>query len=172
MKIRTAVVGDAALLADLGHKTFSDTFSAFNTPENMEKYLSENFSLAKQMSEINDSGTVFFIAEQDGLAVGYAKLKKHSRSDGIAGQKPIELQRIYSIREYIGKGVGAALMQHSINEARSLGFDCIWLGVWEENIRAINFYQKWGFQKAGNYCFTLGEDIQNDITMELDLKDG
>ena len=41
----------------------------------MAKYLSEHYSAEIQISEIQDPNTVFLIAEQDGMPVGYVKLK-------------------------------------------------------------------------------------------------
>jgi GNAT superfamily N-acetyltransferase len=169
MNIRYANEKDALLLAELGRKTFYDSFIEFNTEEDMVKYLSEHYSEEIQMSEIQDPNAVFLIAEQDGMPVGYAKLKGDSKGDGVAGTNPMELQRIYSIQEYIGKGVGPALMKESIREAKDRGFNCLWLGVWEKNERAIRFYEKWGLKKVGNHIFILGENIQNDFTMELSL---
>ena len=169
MNIRYANENDSSLLAELGHKTFHDTFLAYNTPEDMAMYLSKHYSPAIQMSEIQDPNTVFLIAEINSIPVGYVKLKAQSTGDGIAGMSPMELQRIYTIQEYIGKGVGSELMKESIREAKERGFDCLWLGVWEKNERAIKFYERWGFKKVGNHIFTLGEDMQKDFTMELSL---
>ena len=60
-------------------------------------------------------------------------------------------------------------MQATIQEARLRGCDSVWLGVWEENLRAISFYKKWGFREVGNHIFTVGNDPQNDFIMELEL---
>lgn len=169
MNIRYANENDAALLAELGRTTFYTSFIEYNTPEDMEKYLSEHYSTEIQRSEIRDPDTIFLIAEQNSIPIGYAKLKQHSQGDGVAGTNPMELQRIYVIQEYIGKGVGPALMKEAIREAKERGFNCLWLGAWEKNERAIKFYEKWGFQKVGNHIFVLGEDIQHDFTMELSL---
>lgn len=169
MNIRYANKNDSSLLAELGRKTFYDTFIEYNTPEDMEKYLSEHYSPEIQMSEIQDPNIVFLIAEENDVSVGYAKLKALSKGDGVTGTKPMELQRIYTIQEYIGKGVGAELMKEAIRETKERGFNCLWLGVWEKNERAITFYEKWGFKKVGSYIFVLGEDQQKDFIMELIL---
>lgn len=169
MNIRFANENDAALLAEVGRRTFYDSFIEYNTPEDMQKYLSEHYSTEIQMSEIKDPNTIFLIAEINSIPVGYVKLRGQSKGDGVVGTNPMELQRIYTIQEYIGKGVGAELMKAVIREAKERGFDCLWLGVWEKNERAIKFYEKWGFRKVGNYVFVLGEDIQSDFTMELSL---
>lgn len=167
MDIRYATEKDSLLLAELGRKTFYDTFAEHNTPEDMAIFLSEHFSAEIQMSEIKDPNTIFLIAEINGVPVGYAKLKEYSKGNGVSGKNPMELQRIYLIQEYIGKGVGAELLTNSIRVARERGFNCLWLGVWEKNERAIKFYERWGFKKVGNHFFIVGKDTQNDLTMEL-----
>lgn len=169
MNIRYANEHDAVLLADLGNQTFYDAFIEHTTPEDMAKYLSEHYSAEIQLSEIKDPNTIFLIAEVNGLPVGYAKLKGQSNGNGVSGINPIELQRIYIVQEYIGKGIGGELMKRSIQEARERDFDCLWLGVWEENERAIKFYEKWGFKHVGDHTFILGEDVQKDLTIELNL---
>jgi ribosomal protein S18 acetylase RimI-like enzyme len=62
-------------------------------------------------------------------------------------------------------------MNASINEAKERGYDSIWLGVWEKNQRAIDFYRRWGFEEVGTHTFKLGTDPQNDFVMELGLTD-
>ncbi len=169
MNIRYANENDSSLLANLGRKTFYDSFIDGNTEEDMALYLSKQYSSEIQFSEITDPNITFLIAEINEVPVGYTKLKAKSSGDGVTATNPIELQRIYSIKEYIGKGVGAELMKASISEAKEKGFNCIWLGVWEKNERAINFYERWGFKKVGKHFFTLGNDTQSDFTMELSL---
>ena len=169
MNIRYANENDSSLLADIGRKTFYDTFIDGNTEEDMALYLSEHYSSELQSSEIADPNTTFLIAEINEVAVGFTKLKAQSKGEGVTGTNPMELQRIYSLKEYIGKGVGAELMNASIREAKEKGFNCIWLGVWEKNERAIKFYERWGFKQVGKHVFTLVNDTQIDYTMELSL---
>ncbi|KAF0242512.1 MAG: acetyltransferase [bacterium] len=167
MNIRYANENDSELLANLGHKTFYETFAEHNTPEDMASYLSVAFSVEKQICELKDPNAIFLIAEIEGTVVGYAKLRADNKCDSITGRKPIEMERIYSLKDYIGKGIGAKLMQASIKEAKDRGFDCLWLGVWERNERAILFYEKWGFNKVGSHVFMLGTDPQSDFIMQL-----
>jgi ribosomal protein S18 acetylase RimI-like enzyme len=60
-------------------------------------------------------------------------------------------------------------MKASLKEARERGFNCLWLGVWDKNEKAIKFYERWGFKKVGSHAFMLGKDAQNDFIMELGL---
>jgi len=164
--IRRARIEDANLLAELGARTFAETFTEDNTPEDMAAYLAASFSPEKLTSELTDPLSIFFVAEVDGHAAGYAKLHAGEALDGVEGQKPIELVRLYVSRERLGLGVGQALMQRCIEEARAEGFQTIWLGVWERNSRALAFYRKWNFREVGEHIFQLGSDPQRDILMQ------
>lgn len=169
MNIRYANKNDAKLLSELGKTTFYDTFAEQNTPEDMKLYLETSFSEEIQSSELENKDIIYLIAENKGIPIGFVKLKQNSTIEGISNGKPIEIERIYTLKEYIGKGIGAELIKKSIQEAKERGFDYLWLGVWEKNPRAIRFYEKWGFKKVGGHTFLLGKDPQNDFIMELNL---
>lgn len=164
--IRQATASDAALLARMGSETFSDAFGATNTPENLAAYLAFSFSPSRQAAELADPAVTFFIAELDDTPVGYAQLRAGQPPAAISGSRPIELVRIYAARPWIGHGVGAALMQSCIEQSRTLGYDVMWLGVWEHNPRARAFYRRWGFADVGTHIFQLGDDPQIDLLME------
>lgn len=169
MNIRYGNTSDANRLAQLGAQTFYDTFSNDNLEEDIRLHLEATYSPDIQLSELDDPNVIYIVAEVDSELVGYAKLHLNSRVDSVQNEKTIEIERIYSAKEYIGKGVGKELMQSCINEARQRECDSIWLGVWEKNPRAIAFYKKWGFRDVGEHIFMLGKDPQRDIIMKLDL---
>jgi ribosomal protein S18 acetylase RimI-like enzyme len=163
--IRYAGAVDNHLLAEAGSRLFNEAFAAQNTPENMEAYLRASFGSEIQAFELADPTSVTFIAEIKGVFAGYARLKEGRPALVIPGRHPIELVRIYAERNYIGQGVGSALMKASLEEASLRECDVIWLGVWELNTRAIRFYERWGFVKAGTKAFKLGEDVQTDFVL-------
>jgi GNAT superfamily N-acetyltransferase len=167
--IRRATPADAELIAELGARTFAETFAIDNTPEDMSAYLQEYFSPERQASELADSSAIFLIAEINGEAAGYAQLQSGKGSPCVAASNPIELARLYSAREWLGRGVGEALMRACVDEAKRAGHDILWLGVWERNERARRFYIRWGFQKAGEQIFQLGNDPQTDWVMARTL---
>jgi GNAT superfamily N-acetyltransferase len=166
VQIRRATTADNALLAELGAQTFCDAFAADNTPENMRAYLATSFSPEKQAAELADAASVFLIAEVNGTAVGYARLREGHPAVGLIGSRPIEIVRFYARQEWVGQGVGATLMKACLDEAAQRGCDTIWLDVWERNHRARGFYLKWGFMEAGTQVFQLGDDLQNDLLMQ------
>jgi ribosomal protein S18 acetylase RimI-like enzyme len=167
--VRRGKAEDAELLAELGARTFSETFAADNTPEDMAAYLASAFSPEQQAAEIADPHCWFQIAETNGLAVGYAMLRSGSVPHSVTDDKPIELVRLYVSQESLGSGVGAALMQACIGEAKRRGYETLWLGVWENNHRAQAFYRKWDFLKVGTHLFQLGDDPQSDILMQRSI---
>ena len=169
MKVRYGNTDDATMLSELGAKTFYDTFAKDNTQENIDAYIKGSFSSKIQLSELSEPDVIFLIAESESIAIGYAQLIMNSKDEAIKGTRPLEIRRIYASQEYLGKGVGKELMKATIREARQRGCDCVWLGVWEKNQRAIDFYRKWGFREVGTHLFSVGDDPQNDFVMELEL---
>jgi GNAT superfamily N-acetyltransferase len=170
--IRYAVAADNILLAEMGAETFADSFGADNTPENMSAYLAASFSPEIQARELAEAASRFLVIEHDGVAVGYAQISSGAAPDSVIGQKPMEIVRIYARKQWIGKGIGAQLMQACLREAKEAGCDVIWLGVWERNPRAIAFYRKWGFEQVGAQTFQLGDDLQTDWVMARPVNTG
>ena len=164
--VRRASIEDAQLLAGLGARTFAETFAKDNSPEDMAAYLAAAFNVERLAAELNEPLSVFFIAEVDGSAAGYAKLHGGEVSGGVEGERPVELVRLYVLQEWLGRGVGQALMRRCLDEAREMGFRTLWLGVWERNNRALAFYRKWNFYEVGEHIFQLGSDAQRDIVMQ------
>jgi diamine N-acetyltransferase len=167
--IRYGVTGDAKLLSELGAKTFYDTFAKDNTPENIATYLKASFSPEIQFRELSSPENIFLIVESQNIPIGFVQLILDSKQESIKGTKSLEIRRIYALQDYIGKGVGKTLMEAAIQVARQRGCDSIWLGVWEQNPKAIHFYQTWGFKKVGTHIFYVGEDPQRDFIMVLKL---
>ncbi|MES1217605.1 MAG: GNAT family N-acetyltransferase [Bacteroidota bacterium] len=164
--IRQADIADAAQIADLSRQTFYDTFAAANTKENMDLFMNEQFSREKLMSEVGDAGNIFLLAFDEDEIAGYALLREGIQYAQFDDLPAIEIVRIYALQTSIGKGVGSAMIKKSIELARELNKEIIWLGVWEHNKRAIDFYTKWGFEKFSEHEFILGTDVQTDWLMK------
>lgn len=159
------------MLAELGRRTFSETFANDNTPQDLAEYLRKNFSPEIQAAELAQPGCLFLILEINDAPAGYVRLQDHvsdpclSESGHWNQAHPMELVRIYLLQEWKGHRLGDVLMQASIDQAQILGVEVLWLGVWERNARAIAFYRRWGFEKVGTHNFQLGQDLQTDYVM-------
>lgn len=165
--VRPADKNDAAAIAAISRKTFYDTFSAHNTPENMQQFMTDTFTEAALAAEVGAPGNIFLVAVSEGEMVGYARLREAPNPPELGAVPAMELARIYSLQSMIGQGVGKALMQRCIEIARQQGKQVLWLGVWEHNPRAIEFYTRWGFEKFSEHDFVLGSDVQKDWLMKL-----
>lgn len=163
--VRIAGPSDARLLADLGRRTFEETFAHDNTPTDMSAYLAGAFGEETQARELAEPGSEYLIAERDGKPVGYARTRAGAMADGVIGTHPMEIVRLYADAPHIGSGVGSALMGACLLRARERGCDTVWLDVWERNPRAIAFYESWGFVTVGAQEFVLGDDVQHDLIM-------
>jgi ribosomal protein S18 acetylase RimI-like enzyme len=160
--IQLAVPSNASSLAKLAEKTFRDAFAKLNNKEDFENYAARSFTENQIRSELLDSASTFFIARLKNQCVGYAKLYKTPPPDCVKQLPAIELTRLYSMQQYLGCGVGPALLEACRSHARSKSFKSIWLGSWKENRRGNAFYAKMQFEIIGTKTFTLGSDIQED----------
>jgi ribosomal protein S18 acetylase RimI-like enzyme len=167
--IRLATENDAAVIADLSRLTFYETFARYNTKEDMDKFMNQQFTRQLLMQEVGAPGNIFFLAMQGQEPVGYARLRESPNPASPGRMNAIEIARIYTRQSVIGTGIGSRLMQCCLDKAVELKKEIIWLGVWEKNTRAIAFYTKWGFEKFGEHPFILGDDLQTDWLMKKTL---
>ena len=163
--VRTAGPEDAADIAELGAKTFFATYASNNTPEDIDAYVAESFSPQTILDEIEDPESAFLLVVRGGINIGFAKLRNGQAPDCVSSPNPIELERIYVDANYQGGGVGSRLMEAVLDYARSKGRVSVWLGVWERNTAACDFYERQGFSPVGSKNFTVGGDRQNDVVM-------
>lgn len=164
--IRLASANDADLIAELSRQTFYETFAPDNTKQNMDKFMNERFTHGALAAEVTMPGNIFFLAYSGNDAAGYVRMRESKNPPQLKNVKAIEIARIYAAKNAIGKGVGGALMKKCIEIALKKDCEVIWLGVWEKNKRAIDFYERWGFEKFNEHDFVLGSDIQRDWLMK------
>jgi len=169
--IQKVTLSDINQLQKIGRQTFSETFSGDNSEEDMKKYLDENFSIEKLTNELNNKNSEFYFARLEDTVIGYLKLNFGESQTELKDNKALEIERIYVPKEYHGQSVGQILYEKAIQVAKQKDTDYVWLGVWEENLRALSFYRKNGFVEFDKHIFKLGNDEQTDIMMKLQLKD-
>lgn len=169
VRIKKVTLNDLHLLQKIGSQTFYETFAAENSEENMSKYLEESFSPEKLIGELNQEGSEFYFATLDQRIIGYLKLNSGQSQTELQDKKALEIERIYVLKEFHGKAIGQILFEKAMEIAQQIKVDYVWLGVWEENKRAIRFYKKNGFTEFDKHIFRLGDDEQTDIMMKLQL---
>lgn len=160
---------DLQKLQHIGKQTFFETFSSSNTEENMKNYLEEGFSVDKLSNELANPNSQFYFAIQGENVIGYLKLNYGASQTELKDEAALEIERIYVLKDFHGKSVGQLLYNKAMEVAKRKKVDYVWLGVWEENPRAISFYKKNGFVEFDRHIFKLGDDEQTDIMMKLEL---
>ncbi len=167
IEIKKVTITDVNELQKIGRQTFAETFAAGNTEENMRKYLKDGFSLEKLEGELLDKNAEFYFATLHENTIGYLKINTGQSQTELQEDKALEIERIYVLKAYHGKKVGQLLFDKAMQIARKKNVDYAWLGVWEENPRAIHFYKKNGFVEFDKHIFKLGNDEQTDVMMKL-----
>ena len=164
-RIRRASEQDAQALAAFAEKTFRETYSRFNTPENMQSHCEKSFSGALQRAEIQDAGRESWLMESDGALAAFAQLTLNSPCPSKPDMRAIEILRFYVDSSHHGKGLAYDMMKQLVERSAALGADVLWLGVWQENPRAVAFYKKCGFAQIAEKTFKLGTEVQRDFVM-------
>jgi len=164
--IRAASTSVAPLLSELGARLFEQALGRQNAVEDMRLYLSTAFSIDRWSTNLSNPAHRTWVADNpSGAAIGYAVLNKGPAPAYLGATSAAEIARLYSDQAWHGRGVGGALMNACLDQARAWKCDIAWLGVWVENARAIAFYEKHGFRVVGAQTFLLGTDVQHDHVM-------
>jgi GNAT superfamily N-acetyltransferase len=169
IEIKEAEPKDIPLLLKVSIETQMDTFADQNTPEIMAAHIRDSYDPAKFEKEFYEPDTAFYIAWDENDLAGFLRLRVTDEAQKYLGANAMEIHRLYVTRAYQGKGVGFALMQHAIQYGRNRKFDWLWLGVWEKNYKAQQFYERCGFTRFAEHVFWMGPDPQNDWLLKLKL---
>lgn len=154
------------LIQQVGRQTFFETFEDSNTEEDMKKYLKESFADEKIKREMTNPNSMFYLAMDKNYPAGYLRIN----FDGAQSEKDypgsLEVERLYITKDQKRKGIGSELMKIAIDHAKKAGVPYMWLGVWEHNYPAQEFYKSFGFEFFGAHTFVLGNDPQTDLLMK------
>lgn len=169
-QIRDASERDTERLALIGSATFLESFAGTVDGQAILDHCREEQSTAAY-AKLLGSGAKAWLAEttQGQSPVGYAIMATPSLPKEITGMHDLELKRIYSFSRFHGTGLGSVLMRAAVEEARSQAAARLLLGVYGENHRAIQFYQKHGFVHLGQRQFRVGNRSFDDIVLAKDL---
>ncbi len=154
-------------LQALAIRTFTHTYAAHNQPGHINEYIDQSFNLVALQADAGDPLNTYLIARYPGqeALLGYVKLSTGRTHESVGVASAIEIERIYVEPDAIGMGVGAALMNACLSHAANGGHEYIWLGVWENNAKAVGFYERCGFTICGEQIFNMGSDEQRDFVM-------
>lgn len=164
-EIHEATKADCAAVATLAAKTFADTFGHLYRPENLQAHLAEKYC-PEFFEQTLDAGDTLLTLHEGNALVGYAKIGRLA----LPVKPPIpkgaqEIHRVYVDKTYQGRGLGKALMLHILSLPRIVTAPAVYLGVWEENLRAQHLYTRYGFEPVGKYLYHVGDQSDREIIM-------
>lgn len=162
--LRAAKSRDIDAIAKLGAKTFASSFGHSLPASDLQAYLQSAYSpsaIAKDL--MNPLIDIVVACDGDDGVIGFVQLTQGTIEPCIVDvEQPVELQRLYVDESYHGGGIGRALESEVEKMSRERGFKTMWLGVWEENLKAQKAYERFGFSKAGSHDFVMGTCVQTD----------
>lgn len=169
IEIIKATVSDLETIQKISIQTFIETFAAVNTPENIADYIKDSLNTEQLTYELNNGNSQFYLAYSDTEVVGYLKINFGDAQTESINENALEVQRIYVLQNFHGKNIGQLLLDEVKKIAQITNVDSVWLGVWEENHRAIRFYTKNGFVVFDKHVFKMGNDEQTDLLMRFEI---
>lgn len=164
--IQPCTPDDIETLSRLSAEAFVQAFARDNAPEDLQKFLDENYDPGVLSEQMKAPGSSFFFIYQQATLAGYLKLNVGEQQTEPMGNSALEVERIYLLQTFRGQNLGQALMDFAIDYARGKDLETIWLGVWEHNQPAQKFYRKCGFTPFGSHTFMVGNDAQTDLLLQ------
>lgn len=153
----------------ISRETFIDAFASQNDPIHFQQYTDRAFASEQILSELENPNSEFYFLKNNDTTVGYIKINTGAAQNEYQEDVGMELERIYVLPAYQGKGLGKLVLDEVIDIAIAKAKSYVWLGVWDQNTRAIDFYERHGFERVGEHDFYLGEERQTDYLMKKSL---
>lgn len=167
--IKQLTQDDVTTLRELSIRTYSDTFAQYNDPQDLEDYLAAAYNTEKLILEIDNVESEFYFIYVGNQLAGYIKLNIGAAQTEPVNENGLEIERIYIECAFKSQGLGKQLYAKALERAKALGKTSIWLGVWEHNSPALQFYKGLGFTRVGEHSFFMGKDEQLDYLMEVPI---
>ena len=164
-EFQVCTLADVEALKAVSLSTFL-IFKPYNKVENYDSYVNEAFSTEQLSREIQNPDSLFYFIKLENKVIGYFKLNKGKAQQEDFGEDSVELQRLYLEKEYRGRGYGDLMLEKSLEQAKEWKKKFVWLGVWDRNPRAVQFYQENGFEIFSAHNFPFGDELQRDLLLK------
>lgn len=169
IKIVRVTKTQLSALHSISRKTFTEAFAHLNNPGDMKAYLADHLTIESLGAELDHPNSEFYFVMEDNEPIAYFKINTGPAQTELREDDGLEIERIYVLPNHQGKKLGNRIMRKCIELARQYGKTYVWLGVWEKNVNAIRFYESNGFVQFDKHNFQLGDELQTDVMMKLEL---
>lgn len=167
--VRRVRPDEVPTLREISISTFVDTYAEHNTAENMASYIEKAFHDDRLLGELNSENSRYYFAEFEEDILGYLRLNFGTAQTNQSLENACEIERIYVAKNFQGLKIGRTLYEKAIKSAQNAGSEWLWLSVWDQNEKAIGFYENLGFTVFGRNDFKLGTEEQSDLLMRLPI---
>ncbi|VTS20730.1 GNAT family acetyltransferase [Streptococcus pseudoporcinus] len=162
--------GEVAILRDLAVQTFTETFGGHNTEQQLQEFFQEAYSTEILAQELKSNENLVYFLRLNSVVIGYLKVNWGKDQTEHELEDSFEIQRIYILNQYQGRGFGNYLFNFALEKAYQSGKAWVWLGVWEKNLKVQSLYSKYGFKKFSEHSFAVGDLVDTDWLMKKSLK--
>jgi ribosomal protein S18 acetylase RimI-like enzyme len=161
VSITRASESDGGLLSAIAKTTFIESHGTSAEQADIDSYITEKYSDAVLRHELADAENVYYIIYHNNKVAGYSKIVFNLAYAGSPVQNIAKLERLYLLKEFYNTRLGLALFQFNIDLAKANTQAGVWLYVWKENTRAVNFYTNAGFLIIGSHDFRISATHTN-----------
>lgn len=159
--ITRADASHAEQLATIGKTTFLDAHGHSAPQKDIDMYILKTYSVEKVTKELSNSNNIYHILYYNNTIAGYSKITLNTEHENINYNNVVKLDRIYFLKEFYGLSLSKVLFDFNVEFSKNHYQKGMWLAVWVENIRAIRFYTKTGFEIIGAYDFKISTTHTN-----------
>jgi len=152
---------DARLLAGIGAQSFIESHGHSASAVDIEKYKEEKFTEDVLYAELVNPENIYHIIYHDNIPAGYSKIILNAEHPNVSLQNVTKLERIYLLKQFYGLKLGQEFFNFNVELSKRNHQNGMWLFVWKENPRAINFYTKAGFKIIGSHDFKISDRHSN-----------
>jgi ribosomal protein S18 acetylase RimI-like enzyme len=160
-QIKKATIKDAQLLSKISRESFLTAHGHSAPKEDIKTYISKNFTKESFIKELENIKNKYFLIYHNNKIAGYSKIVLNSKNENISDRNVTLMSRLYLLEEFYELSLGKELFNFNVELSKQNNQKGIWLAVWTENKKAINFYQKIGFIKIGKFDFKISETHSN-----------
>lgn len=162
--LRPATTDDALCLGVLAMQVFLDTYATDGIRPPIAREALDGYAPAVYQRLLQAPDTFILVAERQGHLLGFAQVTLGTTHTLVDHPAPAELDRLYVLEPFTGRGMGRALLHAAEQAAARRGAGLLWLTPWVHNHRALHFYAREGYADVGLTWFEFeGERHENRL---------
>jgi len=161
IQIIKANIEHSELIAEIGKQTFLESHGNSASKEDVNHFILKNYNAKAISKEFENPKIHYHIIYFKNKVAGFSKIELSTSNKDVNDLNVTKLDRLYILKEFYRQKLGSKLFDFNIQLSKKNNQKGIWLAVWIENQRAINFYTKTGFKIVGEYNFQISETHSN-----------